>query len=73
MEFEFKDSIYIDDSMLDKWADWVRLGEEFDLMWGETTTGWDDYEYYASDMIYEDVRREVYRRAGIPDPQEEEE
>lgn len=73
MEFEFRDSIYIDDNMLDKWADWVRLGEEFDLMWGEAVVGWDDYEYGASDMIYEDVRREVYRRAGIPDPQEEEE
>ena len=32
-----------------------------------------DSIYGASDMIYEDVRREVYRRAGIPDPQEEEE
>lgn len=73
MEFEFRDTIYVDDDVLDKWANWVRLGEEFDLMWGEAVEGWDDYEYVASDMIYEDVRREVYRRAGIPDPQEEEE
>lgn len=73
MYFDFRDSIYVDDSTLDDWADWVKHGEEFDLMWGEEVEHWDDYEYGASDMIYEDVRREVYRRAGISDPQEEEE
>ena len=73
MYFDFRDSIYVDDSVLDDWANRIKDGEEFDLIWDEEIPCWDDYEYHASGMIYDDVRREVYRRAGIFDPQEEEE
>ena len=73
MNFEFEDSIYIDDDVLNEWADQIKNGEEFDPIWDEAVPYWDDYEYHASGMMYEDVRREVYRRAGISDPQEEEE
>ena len=63
MEFEFTSSIYIEESDL---AEMCLLCKEKGYSprkaFHEVSMGWDDCDYYASELIADDVVKEIERR-----------
>lgn len=62
MEFEYMDCIYIDPSDLRQMYLRVKHGEEFSDVFDDITCGYDDYIYYACNMVKDQVHAEIQRR-----------
>lgn len=62
MEFEFTSSIYIIKADLDEMARRVKEGEPFEVVFDNILANYDDYDYYSSGLIRDDVRKEIERR-----------
>ena len=62
MDFEYTSYISITSSDLRQMYLRVKRGENFDIVFDDIMSGYDDEDYYNSGFIMEDVRKEINRR-----------
>ena len=62
MKFYFRSYIDVSEYFIDTVVNRVKNGEDFDEVYEEETDCWDDFEYYASDLIRNKVRKIVMKR-----------
>lgn len=62
MDFAYTSYIYIDSSDLRQMYLRVKHGEDFDTVFNDIMSGYDDADFYNCDFIIEDVREEINRR-----------
>lgn len=64
MEFEYTNTIYINEADLDEMVTRVENGESFDDVFDDILAGYDDADYLNCELIRDDVREEIERRMG---------
>lgn len=64
MEFDYSDTIYIEESDLNTMARRVSKGEDFDEVFDNVMSGYDDVTYWTCDLVKEAVETEVRKRAS---------
>lgn len=62
MEFEYTTTILVEESDLEVMCKHVKNGEDFDDVFDDVMSSYDDCDYYASDNIYDQVKEEVEKR-----------
>ena len=62
MDFEFTDSIWVQEYDLNKMAKLVKKGLNFYEVFEDIMSGYGDHDYYCSSMIEEKVKEEIMRR-----------
>lgn len=62
MEFEFQDSIYVDECDLNEMCNICKKGHPITHAISEVTAGWDDYDWYRVDHIKDQLIKEIKRR-----------
>ena len=62
MEFEYTNTIYINEADLDEIVTRVKNGESFDDVFDDVLAGYDDTDYLNCELIRDDVREEIERR-----------
>lgn len=62
MRFYFRSYIDVSEYFIDTVVNRVKNGEDFDDVYEEETTCWDDFEYSASGFIENKIRKIVMRR-----------
>lgn len=62
MEFEYTSSIYISSEDLRKMYLRVKNGEDFEVVFADIMTSYDDEDYYHAYDIIEQVETEINRR-----------
>lgn len=63
MEFEYTSSIYVQENDLVEMCSLCKnKGYSPREAYKEVSTSWDDCDYYASDLIADDVVKEIERR-----------
>ncbi len=62
MEFKYTTTICIEESDLDIMCELVKKGEDFGDVFENIISGYDDYEYYASGFIFDQVKEEIEAR-----------
>lgn len=62
MEFEYTSSIYIQSEDLRKMYLYVKKGGNFSTIFDDVMARYDDCDYYACGLIYDDVEKEIQRR-----------
>lgn len=63
MEFEFTGHFWVDECDLNEMALLVKEGHNVKDAICDVASGWDDYDYYNVENIFEQLRDEVLRRA----------
>lgn len=63
MEFEYIGHWYISEEDLNEMAILVKEGHNVKDAIYDVASGWDDYDYYSIENIFEQLRDEVLRRA----------
>lgn len=62
MEFEYTTTIFIEESDLETMCKLVRKGEDFCDVFENIISGYDDCDYYASNLVFNQVKEEVEKR-----------
>lgn len=62
MDFAYTSYIYIESSDLRQMYLRVKRGEDFDTVFDDIMSGYDDGDFYNRKLIIEDVREEINRR-----------
>ena len=62
MDFEYTSYIYIESSDLRQMYLRVKRGENFNIVFDDIMSGYDDEDFYNRGFIIEDVREEINRR-----------
>lgn len=67
MEFEYTSSICILERDLDRMAECVRAGKNFNWVFDSILTSYDDEDYYNRGLIADAVEKEVMKRVNGED------
>jgi len=70
MEFEYTAMIFIEESDLETICEWVKRGADFSDAFDTVMSSYDDCDYYASDHIFNQVKKEVERRIKEADEED---
>lgn len=62
MEFEFRDSFYVEEADLEEMVRLVRDGYEIPVAVSAVACGWDDCEFYTFGLVEEQVYEEIKKR-----------
>lgn len=62
MDFEYRNSIYIDESHLDYMAKQVANGSYFSDIFEDIMMGCYYYDYDLIELVFDDVKKEVMKR-----------
>ena len=62
MDFEYRNSIYIDENHLDYMAKQVANGSHFSNIFEDIMMGCYDYDYDLIYFVFDDVEKEVMKR-----------
>lgn len=59
MEFEFTDSLFVDDASFEEMCKLVTLGHDVDNAITTVASGWEDEEWYKVDYVREDLKKAI--------------
>ena len=62
MDFEYTGYIYIEESDLKRMFLRVKKGEDFQNVYSDIMSEYDDSDYYVADYVEADVKKEIDRR-----------
>ena len=62
MDFYFENSIWVEEVELEEIVSRVKDGENFEDVYNDIVSGWDDLDYYTSHFIKNDVKKEILKR-----------
>ena len=62
MRFYYEDCAYIEEEDLELMVKRVKDGENFENVFDDIISGYDDDVYYSSSLFEEDVKKEILKR-----------